>query len=131
MDLLRKAVSVTQASFNYCLSCATTPCRRSRSLARIAGSARTLLDPFPGSRCLFDDLLCRLLLKVLREGPNAAWDSSYLVLQAQALTCGDILQLSDVHMILDLLRGETWGDEGNALRVCIMHALFSSLLTVL
>ncbi|EGO27933.1 hypothetical protein SERLADRAFT_414152 [Serpula lacrymans var. lacrymans S7.9] len=116
MDLLRRTVVLAQSAFNYCLCCPTTPHRRSRSLARIIESSHVLLAQSPSFEVSLDGLPCRLLLCVLEEGPNSAWESSYAALRSTFAACKGLKTSHNASAVLSILRSEHWGDPGFELR---------------
>jgi hypothetical protein len=99
-------------------ACSTASAKRARSLSRVVLSAASLISLSTGLEGALSDMIYRLLLYRLQEGPRTGWGNVDNALR-------DIYEakLSIIHprqsilIALDVLRTENWGEEGKDLRV--------------
>ena len=89
-------------------------------MSRIVGSITLLQSLSAGFDSSLGNLIYRLLLLRLQEGPRIGWETVDDALR-QTFTASVPLHIlplgQNIVAALDILRTETWGDAGNDLRV--------------
>lgn len=119
-DIIRRTTETVRSTFDYCLTppCSTTSVKRARSLSRVVASAAALTSLSIGLEGALTDKVYRLLLYRLQEGPRTGWENVDNALRdAFDAKLGVIHPRQNILVALDVLRTETWGDEGKELRV--------------
>ncbi|KAH7912967.1 hypothetical protein BJ138DRAFT_1134431 [Hygrophoropsis aurantiaca] len=115
-ELERLISEVARITFDYCMVCPTSSAIRSRSLARVVDAAHSFSVHFRGFGLqeALDMMPCHLLLRRLEEGPKQGCEIVESILTRNP---PDIHQASAfVIPILNILRIEDWGDDGQTLR---------------
>ena len=127
-DVIRRTTEAARCIFDYCLSpsCCTTLSKRARSLSRIVQSTAMLASLSTGFESALGNLIYRLLLHMIQEGPRSGWETVDSALRQVFKTPHHILHVGqNIVTALDVLRTESWGDSGKELRVGVRR---SSLL---
>jgi serine/threonine-protein kinase ATR len=121
-DVVRRTTEAARCIFDYCLSpsCSTTSSKRARSLSRIVESTAALASLVTGFESALGNLIYRLLLHMLREGPKTGWELVDSTLRQIFEGPPDTLPLGqNIVTAFDILRTESWGDSGKELRVSV------------
>jgi serine/threonine-protein kinase ATR len=121
-DIIRRTTEAARSIFDYCLSpcCSTTSIKRARSLSRIVTATASLLSFSTGFESALGNLIYRLVLYRLQQGPRVGWESVDIALRHIFDAPLDVLPLGqNVVPALDILRTENWGDAGKDLRVSL------------
>lgn len=119
-DIIRRATEVVRSTFDYCLSpsCSTTSVKRARSLSRVVVSASSLIFLSTGFKGALGNMIYRLLLYRLQEGPRTGWENVDNALRNVFEAKLSIMApKQNILAALDVLRTENWGEEGKGLRV--------------
>ena len=118
-DVIRRTTETARSIFDYCLSpsCSTTSIKRARGLARIVISVASLLSLSTAFESALGNLVYRLLLHRLQDGPKIAWQIVESALQQIFETSIDMLPGQNIAAVVDILRTENWGEAGKGLRV--------------
>jgi hypothetical protein len=121
-DIIRRTTEAARSIIDYYLSpsCSTTSIRRARSLSRIATSTASLLSLSTGFENALGNLIYRLVLYRLQQGPKVGWENVDIALGQIFDASPDPLPLyQNIVPALDILRTENWGDAGKNLRVSV------------
>ncbi|KAH7931163.1 hypothetical protein BV22DRAFT_1052917 [Leucogyrophana mollusca] len=134
VDLMRRITEITRLTFDYCLTCPTSPSMRSRSLARVIDATSTIMIQRNGFGCegALEGLQCHLLLRRLEEGPKLGCDVADSALKKVLIDApyGFPAAAAFGLPVLNILRRESWGDAGQNLRLvakafvrlCVPHS---------